>query len=672
VEHAAPHPKARKYERQTGSIRGPRAPRAEEEKMSLPKHLFIFVLCLTVCAPIICAQQTVRQPKKTAPKTTPTPATEAEIDPAEELRRTTAISLVTSLADEAKGFRDPVLRARVQARAADALWETETERARTLFRRAWDEAETADAEADRRFEEEKRRQLRERGSFSASPPTSLRAEVLRLAAKRDRALGEEFLTLLDKKRKEEADRAATDDDAQPASSSQPARNRNPSEASPAAAKRLRLAIQLLEDGDVTRAMQFADPALAEVSGVALEFLTRLRGRDAKAADERYAMMVARAVADPTSDANTASVLSSYLFTPTLYVTFTPDAGSNTNSWGRNIQTPPDVSPQLRAGYFNAAASILLRPIPPPEQDRTSSGRAGAYMAIARLLTLFDQFAPDKSPALRARLAALAPDTPEGARQPGNNALTRGLVPEDPNRDRVGETLNRLNRARTSEERDAVYVDAVFDAMRQKDPRVEEFLNKIEDADLRRRLRAYVDFESAQQALRDKEWQEAVRLARGGNLSSIQKAWALTEAAKLIAKDEPGRAIELLEEALTEAKERIDAATPERPSALVAIATQMLDLDRPRAWEVVLDAIKASNSVGGGYTGEDGRLTARLQTKNMTMMMTSSAQSFDLSGVFAILAREDLTRAISLARNFESEAPRAAATLAIARAALEKR
>jgi hypothetical protein len=38
----------------------------------------------------------------------------------------------------------------------------------------------------------------------------------------------------------------------------------------------------------------------------------------------------------------------------------------------------------------------------------------------------------------------------------------------------------------------VYVDAAFDAMRQKDPRVEEFLNKIEDADTRQRLRAFID------------------------------------------------------------------------------------------------------------------------------------------------------------------------------------
>jgi hypothetical protein len=65
-------------------------------------------------------------------------------------RRTTAISLLTSLADDARSFKEPALRARVQARAADALWTTEPERARDLFHRAWEAAEAGDAEMARR------------------------------------------------------------------------------------------------------------------------------------------------------------------------------------------------------------------------------------------------------------------------------------------------------------------------------------------------------------------------------------------------------------------------------------------------------------------------------------------------------------------------------------------
>ncbi|HZI19183.1 MAG TPA: hypothetical protein VEY09_11355 [Pyrinomonadaceae bacterium] len=636
--------------------------------MSPLRTLFTFTLCLAAFAPA-AAQQSPARAKK--PEPAAAQAT-AETDPEEEMRRATVISLVNNLADEARMFRDATLRARVQARAADALWETEPGRARALFRRAWGEAQAADDENERKLEEEKKKQLRERGSFSFSLPPSLRTEVLRLAARRDHKLGEEFLALMDRARKEEeedATRPSASDAARPETAP---RRRDPVEATPAVEKRLRLALQLMNDGDTARALQFADPALGQVSGTALQFLTRLRAKDAQAADSRYAVLLARAIADPSSDANTASLLSSYLFSPTLYITFSHEGASSGNGWGDGFPAPADVSPLLRARFFEAAASILLRPLPPPEQDRTSSGRNGAYMVIARLLPLFDQWAADKSPALRARQAALTAETTTGARDSRNQSLTAGLVPEDQQaRDRVADALERLKRARTTDERDAIYVQAAFSAMQQKDPRAEEFISKIEDSDLRGRVRAYADYERTQEAVRAEDWQEVLRLARGGNLSPIQKAWALTEAARLAAKDEPGRAVEILDEALVEAKERIDAASPERPSALVAIATQMLKLDRPRAWEVTLDAIKASNSAQG-YTGEDGRLFSRLETKNMTMMTTSGAESFDLAGLFAEFAREDLTRAVGLVRNLEGEGPRAAATLALARTVLQKK
>jgi hypothetical protein len=650
--------------------------------MSRKALLFLLALCSAAALSGARAQQPqpAKAPAKGAaevktsaakPASTDSASKSAAPDPAAEMRRATAVSLVNTLADDARMFRDPVLRARVQARAADALWESDRERARTLFRRAWDEAEAADAEADRRVAEERERQMRERGRFSIQTPPSVRTEVLRLASKRDRALGEEFLAKLEEARKREAENAVTSNDRQPDSAQGGGQRRpDPMDTPPAVSKRLRLAVQLLDDGDTERALQFADPALGAVSAPALEFLARLRTKNPQAADERYLSLVNRAALDPASDANTASLLSSYIFTPSLFVTFDPQGGSSANSWARNFPAPADLAPPLRAAYLNMAASILLRPTPPPELDQTSTGRAGWYMVIKRLLPLFDQFAPDRSPALNAKLASLAPDTPEGMRQPGNNAVTRGIVPDDPNRDRVQDALNRLDTARTSEQRDAVYVDAVFSALQKKDPRLQELLDKIEDTDLRRRVRAYVDFEAARAAVSEKDVNELLRLAHGDSLTSIQRAWALTEAARLLSKPEPDRAVELLDEALKEAKEHIDDAAPERASALVAVATQLFDLDRPRAWDVMLQVVKASNAAKD-YTGEDGRLSTSLQTKEMTMMTNSGAESFDLNGIFAKLAREDLQRAVDLARGFEGESPRAVATLAVARAVLDK-
>jgi hypothetical protein len=263
--------------------------------------------------------------------------------------------------------------------------------------------------------------------------------------------------------------------------------------------------------------------------------------------------------------------------------------------------------------------------------------------------------PDKVAPLRAQLAALQPDTSERSRDPRNSAFTRGLVAEDPNRDRVQEALDRLPEARTSAERDEVYFNAAQSAVSHNDPRARELADKIEDIDFRKQVRAYIDFEMTEKAVRDKN-------------ADVQRTWATTEAAQLLAKDEPGRAIETLEQALTEAR-RIDAASIDRVRALVAIATRLAPLDIARTWEIMSEAVKAANSLQE-FTGEDAFLMVRVQSKNSTTISSSSVDSFDLNGIFTTLGKADLARAVELAKSFTAESPRAVATLSVARSVLD--
>jgi hypothetical protein len=268
------------------------------------------------------------------------------------------------------------------------------------------------------------------------------------------------------------------------------------------------------------------------------------------------------------------------------------------------------------------------------------------------------------------MASLAPEEkPDDLAK--NDMLRSGLVPDDPNRDRMQEYLNNLDSAQTSEQRDELYVNAIMAGMRKNDPRIEDLISKIEDPDLRRRLHAYVDLQTAQAALSKNDSATVLRIAHAGTLTPEQTAWALTEAARIVTKSNPGQAAGILDEALREAKEHIDDASPQRVSALVAIATQFVALDRARAWDVMADVVKAANAAKT-YTGEDGRLDTRLETKNMTMMSSFGAQSFDLDGIFSKLAADNLQRAIDLARGFEGESPRAAATLAIVHSILDNK
>ena len=622
-------------------------------------RLSMAAFCL-IAFPVMAHAQTATKPRK-APAGNES-AVRGESDPLAEGRRATAISLITSLADDARGFHNETLRARVQARAADALWDTDTERARTLFRRAWDAAELSDRESLRRFEEDRRAQMAARGAVVMTSPLNLRGEVLQLAARRDRALGEEFLTKLDEARKQEKENLTTKGDAE---ASQLEIGSLPQSVS----QRLGLARQLLNTGETERAIQFAEPALNRANNSTIMFLAALREKDTAAADQRYTNLLARAAADPASDANTVSLLSSYIFTPNMSITVGRSGGYGISQSGHT--TPPaDISPQLRTVFFNTAAQILLRPLPPPDQDRTSAGRAGTYFMIARLLPLFEQYAPDKIPALRAQLAALTPDAPESFRSGKDDLLTKGLVPDDPTRDKVQEALDRLNRATTVAERDRIYISAAFAAVEKGDPRARDFVDKIEDYETRRQLRAYLDFDVVKKAVSKKDAQEIVRLARSGELTRIQRVWAYTEATRLLIKSDRARALELLDEAAAEAR-RIDNTDPDRARALLAVSTQLLEVDRTRVWELIPEVVKAANDAPS-FTGEDGKIVIKFQTKETASIQTHDAPSFNLTGIFSTLAKDDMNRAVELAAGFTGEAPRAVATLAIARAVLDEK
>src|SRR5919112_1891057 len=120
-----------------------------------PRRVAIISSCVVLLLPAFVCGQTTATPASAVPRGKNVRAGRdgsSKVDPLAEARRATAISLINSLADEARGFRDETLRARVQARAADALWETDAERARALFRRAWDAAEASDRESLRRFD----------------------------------------------------------------------------------------------------------------------------------------------------------------------------------------------------------------------------------------------------------------------------------------------------------------------------------------------------------------------------------------------------------------------------------------------------------------------------------------------------------------------------------------
>jgi hypothetical protein len=429
-------------------------------------------LCLLASSVLAHSQSTK---PKAAPDRAPAgdkAVAKAEADRIREGRRLQARSLLFSLSGEARGFRDQTLRARSLAKIADAVWGVAAEQGRTLFREAWDAAEKADRESQEN--------------------PNLRREVLALAAKRDDQLAEDFLRKMKVEQQE--------------SKTEPGVNNAPPgddlwELPDAAEKRLGLASHLLSTGDVKSALQYADPVLGGVTISTVEFLTRLREKDPAAADRRYTAMLAGTGANPLADANMVSILASYIFTPHNYVIFN-SAGEASSSMTRTPYPQPNVSPQLRLAFFQAGGGVLLRPLPPPELDRSTTGIAGKYMALKRLTPLFERHAPpDITSAVRGQFESLTSLVSDGVRQADSEWVQKGIEPDRPAADQERSLLDEIERARTSDERDQLYFRLATLALGRDDMKARDYVGRIDDSSFRKLAWGWVDWSLAVAAVK---------------------------------------------------------------------------------------------------------------------------------------------------------------------------
>jgi len=563
-------------------------------------------------------------------------------------RRAKAVSLLISLAADVRNFRDARLRARTNAHLADALWDADPDQGRALFRKAWDAAEIADRESQQKLQEEVARQKAETGGgYSIDLPPNLRRQVLKLTARHDGLLAEEFLEKLKAQKQEAANATARQESF---------------DSSDALGQRLGVAQELLEAGEVERALQFADPSLGIISKPTIDFLSHLRERNPSAADQRYAGLLANANAGLQADHNTISLLASYLFTPHSFLIVTPGGTSVVTSAPAG---PINVSPQLRAAFFQTAAAVLLRPSDPADPAPVSAGVDGKYLILKRLMPFFEQFAPAGLTAVaRGQLEALA--VAQNV-QRDDVSRARSDRAEVTIEEQEKDILDRINRARTSAERDELYLQLAFRFIERDDQRARDYVNRIEESELRKKAQAYIDTAAAINSVNKNRTERALEIARTGDLTHIQRAWVFTRCAKLLAKTDREKSLALLDEAAAEAR-RIEPSDPDRARGLIAVASVLQSIDRTRAWDAAFEAAKAANSAER-FTGEDGNLVVTFRVKGHLSVYSNDVADFDLAGFFRELAREDYDRAVELTRSFEGEAPRAVATLIIAREVL---
>src|ERR1041385_5637859 len=198
---------------------------------------------------------------------------------------------------------------------------------------------------------------------------------------------------------------------------------------------------------------------------------------------------------------------------------------------------------------------------------------------------------------------------EDTRKQDDNTLREGIRPAMNTEDREKAMLDRVDRAKTSEQRDQLYLQLARLFIDSDDNKARDYVDKIEDTDLRKQARPFIDASMMMRAADKKNIDRLLELVRVGELTRFQKAWALSRAASFLAKTDREKSLSLIDDAMAEAR-GIDPSDPDRPRAMLAVTNVLLLIDRTKAWELAADITKAANSAGrvvprGGRGGGGG-------------------------------------------------------------------
>ena len=549
-----------------------------------------------------------------------------------------AISLLRSLATETPGF-DAQIRFRIQSQIAGILWNYDKSFARSLFLKAWESAEAID------------NTTRELAEINSVTSRDARRQVIQLAVQRDAFLAEELLARMAEKDEEKAEQANGSTESTAANS-----------LSAADLDRFSVAGQLLADGKPDRAIEFLGGTLNRVVIPTLRFLSQLRGKDAAAADRLYLSLLSRVLEDPTSDANTVLLLSSYIFNPDLYVRI------GNNGFPIFVQTglgnsAGEPAAAVRSAFLNSAIQILLRPTPDITAQRIN------YMAGTRLLPAFERFNTNMAALIRVRLAELSASISANLKTPDVvNKLQQAIDAKGDNQS-IQDILNKAAELPNSSARDRLYIQAAVLLAKHGDSRAKEIAEEISTEDLREKVRVFVIMALANSALNKNHTQTALDFARSENLGAIERLWIYLKLADLLGKKRTEDAIQVIFEALPIVRRMDRSANKAR--AMVAIAVLLIKFKPELSRPYVTEAIAAINNADP-FDVENPVVEVLLKTPVGDWRSSYAIESFALTNLFSELGKQDFFEAINNANSLKGNGARSFAVTAVAQSALDQR
>lgn len=581
-------------------------------------------------------------------------ASEAQTDL--RLVREAAQNMIRQAAEEAARLDDRRCAARIQGAAANAIWSSDRDHARILFRRAFAAA------TDYYRKRTDSRPAASRG-LSLSPP-DIRVEIINLVNRRDGLLGGQLM----EKYAEEKQREFEEKRGLPAGSFDPAFGK----VDIAASDYLKIAESLL-DVDEKAALGFAQRSFASgIPQAAGYFFSQLAARNRSAADQMYRMAIDRLGQDNAPVPGQLLLLSAYPFgDKQVWVA----GGAGVNSYRFEVPKDFTINVQQVQSFITVAYAVLTRTAGLDlSQFADATTRLGSALFAARLLEpKIAQFQPALLPewhAVTVRLLQSAGDKSRDVDQALDEvAKAQETAPSPDAKERIQQLLARAERTSDPVKRDDLYRQAAFDADKLGDRSwALEIADEITDVDYRKSVRSALHFDAAIRSLKQKRFDEAHRLALQVDKVD-QQTYLLLELARSAGR-EKNRANMFLEEA----EQHATAApkTTERLRALLGIAHAYAGFDSVRSFEIAGEAVRTANKAPA-YDSDEARLVRMTQSRSghSFALDVTPVESFDLAKTLALLAGTDFHRSLGLAELLENDPERLASVVSVCASVIAK-
>ena len=531
-------------------------------------------------------------------------------------KRSRIQALLVHLADQARTSDDLVFSVQAQVRAATLLWPYESDRARVMFRQAFESLTTGDVERGEG--------INLRGVATTPTRLQLRAELLNQIAARDPELVEELARRLVLPLESGKDAGVSEPDGAPP----PGRLD--------VAKRelfVSVALQIVEL-DPNRAMtlgQFslgagADEASPFISPNFPRLLMLLGGVDRSLARLLFSSAVDRIERSPSCALADLEALSSYL-----------------SSQGNSASD--SVGKKETERFLRLAFSRIMRYRERPSIEPAGQGsgaprlddKSAIYFIGRQLTEFFARYFPERLPQLKSRIADLTDaTTPERLVE---STPFEALGPAD--------VARQAREAAEAPERDALYARAAFSWLAQGETtEAQAAAQRIASVVTRDRVLTQI----ARRRTLEGHIEEAVAIARRIEDRNTRLSVVVTAALASLARHDRTRAAELLTETENEALKA--EPSPERAQTLLAVANSFTSFDTVRAFEVMQSAIKGLNQV---FLAADS---------SAPPPMNDNLYHRGLEGTLSSLARADFDRALLLAQQLNSKDASIIAQLAV--------